>query len=78
MYDYYDNQEFDNFQKTQAEQEEFERYVSDEAQMRWEYEIDMMALNGINMPISMNYIKKSLKKKKIQRTKNEQRSKKYD
>ena len=40
MYDYYDNQEFDNFQKTQAEQEEFERYVSDEAQMRWEYEMD--------------------------------------
>ena len=40
MYDYYDNQEFDNFQKTQAEQEEFERYVSDESQMRWEYEMD--------------------------------------
>ena len=53
MYDYYDNQEFDNFQKTQAEQEEFgnfqktqaeqeefERYVSDEHQMRWEYEIN--------------------------------------
>ena len=40
MYDYYDNQEFDNFQKTQVEQEEFERYVSDEAQMRWEYEMD--------------------------------------
>ena len=40
MYDYYDNQEFDNFQKTQAEQEEFERYVSDEVQMRWEYEMD--------------------------------------
>ena len=40
MYDYCDNQEFDNFQKTQAEQEEFERYVSDEAQMRWEYEMD--------------------------------------